>query len=146
VIRVFIENPPGSTTKNLHDEKTLEFKGSVPVARDYPFPYGFILDTTNEDGDNLDCFVLTGRALSRGDIVACSVIGLMEQLEDGKQDNKILATLVGESGQLTESVKSELKVFVTEVFSNQSGKSITAGEFLGLAPALRLIKHCRDKY
>jgi inorganic pyrophosphatase len=144
IIQVFIENPAGSRTKNIHDEKTLEFKGVIPVARAYPFPYGFILGTTNEDGDSLDCFVLTNRALRRGDVVACSVTGLMEQFEDGKQDHNILATLVGESVALTESVKSELKVFVTEVFDVQFGKSINVGEFLDVAPALSLIKQCSD--
>ncbi|MFC1847648.1 inorganic diphosphatase [Chloroflexota bacterium] len=169
IIQVFIENPAGSRTKNIHDEKTLEFKGSIPVAQAYPFPYGFILDTTSEDGGNLDCFVLTNHSLHRGDVVACSVVGLMEQYEDGKPDHNILATPVGESVALTESVKSELKVFVTEVFSvlgedmdvrlsggevmdyldevaqRLKSKNITAGEFLDVAPALSLIKQCSDK-
>ncbi len=146
IIHVFIENPAGVKTKHIYDEKTLEFKRSMPVARAYPFPYGFILNTTNADEDNLDCFVLTNRALKRGEVVECSVLGLMEQLEDGKQDNNILATPVGESTALTEAVKSELKVFVTEVFSNQPGKTINAGEFLGVAPALSLINKCRIKH
>jgi inorganic pyrophosphatase len=162
-IQVFIENPAGSRIKNVHDEKTMEFKGSVPVARAYPLPYGFILGTTSEDGGNLDCFVLTDRILHRGDIVDCSVVGLMEQFEDGKPDHNILAMLEGESETLTESMKSELKVFVTKVFSEvdvrPSGgdvqdlyekaqrlkiKKINTGEFLGVAPALSLVKQCRD--
>jgi inorganic pyrophosphatase len=169
IIQVFIENPAGSRAKNIHDEKTLEFKGSIPVARAYPFPYGFILGTTSEDGGNLDCFVLTNRALRRGDVVACSIVGLMEQFEDGALDHNILAALEGESASVTESVKSKLKKFVTEVFSElgedvdvrPSGskvpdyldgvvqrlksKKITPGEFLDVAPALSLIKQCSDK-
>jgi len=151
--------------KNIHDEKTLEFKGSILVARAYPFPYGFILDTTNEDGGNLDCFVLTNRPLNRGDIVSCSVVGLMEQFEDGEPDHNVLATFVGESVPLTESMKSKLRVFVSKVFSemevNPSGgdvpdylyekarclknKKIKAGKYSGIAPALSLIKQCREK-
>ncbi|HEY41907.1 MAG TPA: hypothetical protein G4O18_08665 [Dehalococcoidia bacterium] len=169
IIQVFIENPAGSRTKNIHNEKTLELKGSIPVTRAYPFPYGFILGTTNEDGGNLDCFVLTNRVLRRGDVVACSVVGLMEQFEDGEPDHNILATLVDESVALTESMKSKLKKFVTEVFSElgedvdvrPSGsevpdyldgmvqrlksKKITPGEFLDVAPALSLIKQCSDQ-
>jgi inorganic pyrophosphatase len=169
IIQVFIENLAGSRTKNIHDEKTFEFKGSLTVARPYPFPYGFILDTTSEDGGNLDCFVLTNRALCRGVIVDCSVAGLMEQFEDGKQDHNILATLAGESATLTESVKLELAAFVNEVFSlvdlnddvHRTGgevldylkgvaqrlkiKKISAGKFLDVAPALSLIKQCSDK-
>ena len=169
IIQVFIENPAGSRIKNIHDERTLEFKGSIPVARAYPLPYGFILGTTNEDGGNLDCFVLTTRVLRRGDIVDCSVVGLMEQFEDGTPDHNVLATLAGESVALTESVKSELRAFVAEVFSalgedagvRLSGgkvqdylngvaqrlrsKRISAGEFLDVASTLNLIRQCSDK-
>jgi inorganic pyrophosphatase len=74
-VNVFIENEAGSLTKNLHDERSLTHTGSVPVSHPYPFPYGFLLDTTNEDGDNLDCFVLTRADLRRGIIVECNVLG-----------------------------------------------------------------------
>jgi hypothetical protein len=69
VLRVFLENEAGSLTKNLHDERALTHTGGMQVSRPYPFPYGFLLDTTNEDGDNLDCFVLTRADLRRGSIV-----------------------------------------------------------------------------
>lgn len=82
---------------------------SIPVLGPTPFPYVFILGTTSDDGDNLDCFVLTDRELRKGDVVACSVAGLMEQFEDDKRDINILATLQGESVALTKSMKSELK-------------------------------------
>ena len=64
MIKVFIQNEAGSDQKHLHDEKTLEYKHTVRVSRSYPFPYGFILDTTSEDGDNLDCSSLRS-SLSR---------------------------------------------------------------------------------
>ena len=165
VIKVFIENPGGTNIKNIHDEKTLEYKGSIQVARPYPFPYGFILGTTSEDGGNLDCYVLTHRVLSRSSVVDCLVLGLMEQFEDGKSDHNILATPTGEVMTLTESMKSELRVFVAEVFSKTEvcpsseemqdflykkakrlkSKKINAGKFLGIVPARRLIKQCSDK-
>lgn len=169
IIQVFIENQAGSRIKNIHNEKTFEFKGCLTVARPYPFPYGFVLGTTSEDGGNLDCFVLTDHALNRGDIVDCSIVGLMEQFEDGDPDHNILAALASESANVTESIKSELAAFVTEVFSmvdlnddmsrtdgevldylkrkaiQLKSKKITPGEFLGIAPALSLIKKCSDK-
>lgn len=36
IIQVFIENPAGSKIKNIHDENTLEFTRSIPVARPTP--------------------------------------------------------------------------------------------------------------
>jgi inorganic pyrophosphatase len=57
-MKVFIQKEAGSFTKNFHDEKTLTFVRTTRVSRAYPLPYGFILNTTGDDGLNVDCFVL----------------------------------------------------------------------------------------
>lgn len=90
-LRVFIQNEAGSTRKNRHDEKTLAFLRSEEVSRPYPYPYGFVVDTTAADGLNVDCFVLTKQTLHTGDLVTCEVLGLMEQFEDGQDDHNVLA-------------------------------------------------------
>ena len=50
-MKVFIQNEAGSFVKHSHDEKTLERKREERVSGAYPFPYGFILGTTAEDGE-----------------------------------------------------------------------------------------------
>ena len=65
MIKVFIENEAGSDQKHLYNEKTLVFNKAITVSRKYPHPYGFILNTTSGDGDNLDCFILTEQKLQR---------------------------------------------------------------------------------
>jgi inorganic pyrophosphatase len=142
-IRVFIENESGSVTKNLHDERLLVHRGSVQVSRPYPFPYGFLLDTVNDDGDNLDCFVLTSRNLKTGSIVECEVVGLMEQTEQGQQDNNILARLPLEQIAVTISVQRQLADFVAHVFDHIPGRAVKAGRFLDAAAAWALIVACR---
>jgi inorganic pyrophosphatase len=142
-VKVFIENEAGSPTKNLHDERSLTHTGSMPVSRPYPFPYGFVLDTTNEDGDNLDCFVLTRADLRRGSIVECNVLGIMEQTENGQQDHNILALLPNEQMELTADVQKVLTDFVSHVFDHIPGRVIRAGRYLGVSEALRLILACR---
>ena len=64
--QVFIENPAGTNIKHTFNEKTLEPIRTDTVAAKYPFPYGFILQTTSGDGDNVDCFVITERELTTG--------------------------------------------------------------------------------
>jgi len=65
-MRVFIENEAGSFVKHYHNEKTLEPGGESRVSRAYPFPYGFVLNTSAADGDNVDCFVLTTERCAQG--------------------------------------------------------------------------------
>jgi inorganic pyrophosphatase len=120
--RVFIENEAGLKLKNHHDEKALTFQGSELVSRPYPFPYGFIIGTTNGDGDCLDCFVISKRALRTGEILECEAIGLMEQTEDGLSDHNVLAKLVGEGADVTAEVEATLADFVQNVFSHVPGQ------------------------
>jgi len=139
IMKVFIENEAGSNRKNLFNEKTLEYKKTVEVSRKYPYPYGFVIETTSGDGDNLDCFVLTTRTLKTGDIVDAEPIGMFEQIEDGKEDHKILATINREDVSITEELKSVFKDFTENVFSHRPGKTISIGRFLGKEEAENLI-------
>lgn len=144
-MKVFIENEAGSNKKNLHNEKTLEYKKTVTVSREYPYPYGFILDTTSGDGDNLDCFVLTDKKLKTGEIVDVESIGLMEQTEDGDEDHNILANLPGETYEVTEDTKSKLIDFVEHVFDHLPNKKmVVTGFFHGKSEAEALIKRSLD--
>jgi inorganic pyrophosphatase/GNAT superfamily N-acetyltransferase len=141
--KVFIENQAGSSRKNHDDEKTLMFQRSETVSRAYPFPYGFIIGTSAADGDCLDCFVISERALRIGEVVECEAIGLMEQTEDGLSDHNVLAQLVGERAAVTAEVRATLADFVQNVFSHIPGKAIGVGRFLGVNAAETAIEECR---
>lgn len=143
-MKVFIQNEAGSFVKHSHDEKTLQLKSDAQVSRAYPFPYGFVLETTAQDGDNVDCFVLTRKLLCTGQIVECCAIGLMEQFEDGQIDHNVLAVLPGEVSQLTSEVKQTLADFVHHVFDHVPGKKIQAGEFRDANAAAQHIKRYQD--
>jgi inorganic pyrophosphatase len=129
-IRVFIQNEAGSNQKNYHDEKRLLWQRAVNVSMAYPFPYGFVLETSADDGDNVDCFVITDMALRTGQVVECEVIGLMEQFEDGQVDHNVLARLPGSQATVDEAVRGRLKEFVTSVFSHIPDKHLVVGRFL----------------
>ena len=144
MIRVFVQNESGSDQKHLHDEKTVTYKETVTVSRAYPFPYGFILDTTSDDGDNLDCFVLTQRRLKTGEIVECEPVGLLEQIEDGDKDHNILARLADETPAITEEMKATFREFITHVFDHIPGKRIAVGQFLSKEAAESHIRACSD--
>jgi len=143
-LRVFIENEAGSRRKNIYDERTLTYQRTVEVARTYPFPYGFVIGTRSGDGDCVDCFVLTGATLSSGTIVECDPIGLLEQVEDGETDHKVLAILIGERIALDDVVVASLKHFITEAFAHVPGKRMEIGRLLSRQEAEAYVHACRD--
>ena len=151
-MKVFIENEAGSTVKHEHNEKTLELKSTTTVSRAFLFPYGFVLNTTAEDGDNVDCYVLTGRKLRTGEIVDCEPVGLMEQVEDGEVDHKVFAHLVGEPQVLNDAQKAALVEFAKHVFDHIPGKRMEIGRFLDRKAAVDYLEQhdersgkCADK-
>ncbi len=143
-MKVFIENEANSDQKNLYNEKTLEYIKTITVSRKYPYPYGFILKTTSGDGDNLDCFVITNQKLTRGQIIDCKAIGIMEQTEDGKEDNNILANIEGENIVVSKEIERELTEFVSHVFDHRLEKKVSVGKFLEKEEANEYIKKCLD--
>ncbi len=144
-MKVFIENEVGSDQKHIYNEKTLEFKEVFTVSRKYPFPYGFILNTTSGDGDNLDCFIITEKQLKTGDVVECEPIGIMEQIEDNEEDHNILAKLCEEEALVSERIKETLTEFVSHVFDHRVGKVVKVGRFLDKKEAEKHIEKCLDK-
>jgi len=141
-VRVFIENEAGSSTKNTFDETSLQLLGSAEVARAYPYPYGFVLDTLSGDGDCVDCFVVTDKALHTGDIVECVPVHLLEQIEDGEVDHKVLCVLAGSPDVVAAAAVATIRAFVTSVFSHIPGKRVELGSLLGPAEAARYVRQC----
>src|SRR5271154_4930788 len=143
-MRVFIQNEAGSHIKNFHNEKTLKFTGTAQVSRAYPLPYGFILNTTADDGLNVDCFVLTKTSLHTGQIVECDPVGLMEQIEDGKEDHNVLAVIRGEEARLDSETEQALAEFVSHVFDHVAGKEVQAGGFRSRESAIDYVTQHQD--
>ena len=107
-MKVFIEQPGEEKKKNIFDKKTGKLEKTISFHLTYPYPYGYILDTLSDDGDNLDCFVITDKKLETGSIVECEPIGMLEQFEDGRADHNILAILKGDSKQVDDEAKEKL--------------------------------------
>jgi inorganic pyrophosphatase len=141
-MRVFIENEVGSRRKNTYDERTLALLRSVDVSAAYPYPYGFVLGTSSGDGDAVDCFVLTNTPLKSGTTVECEAIGLLEQVEDGEIDQKVLAVLPGSEARIDEAVIAALKRFAAGVFARVPDKRMQIGRVLDRAAAEEYLAKC----
>ncbi len=98
VINVIIEIPKGSKNKYEFDEKLGIFKLDRVLHSSYQYPldYGFIPGTRSEDGDHLDALVMGGEALFTGCLVEVRPIGLLNMIDSGEPDAKVLAVQVGD--------------------------------------------------
>jgi inorganic pyrophosphatase len=143
-MRVFIENEAGSRRKNIYDERTLAHLRSVEVSAAYPFPYGFVLGTVSGDGDAVDCFVLTATTLASGTTVDCEPIALVEQIEDGEIDHKVLAALEGDEVRLDDAIVAAITDFIAGVFAHVPGKRVSLGRLLPRAEAEAYLHQCRE--
>ena len=141
-MRVFIENEAGSNDKNLFDERTFAHLGTVEISRAYPYPYGFVIGTRSGDGDAVDCFVLTDAPLGSGTTVECELVGLLEQIEDGEIDHKVLAVPLGATATLDNTLRATLTAFVSGVFAHIPGKRMEVGQLLGHAEAEAYVRKC----
>jgi inorganic pyrophosphatase len=92
VVNVVVEIPAGSNHKIEwnRDLAVFELDRVEPAIFAKPTNYGFIPQTLDEDGDELDVLVLTDQPLPTGIFLQAKVIGVMEFEDDGEIDDKIV--------------------------------------------------------
>ncbi|HRH70363.1 MAG TPA: inorganic diphosphatase [Flavobacteriales bacterium] len=102
VLRAVIEIPAGTVDKRQYDRSTntfpIDLRNGVPRRikfLPYPANYGFIPGTRMNkeeggDGDAVDVFVLCG-AVPSGTVMAVEPIGVIELLDAGERDDKVIA-------------------------------------------------------
>lgn len=95
-MNVIIEIPKGSKNKYEIDKETglIALDRAMHTAQDYPFDYGFVPKTLWEDDDALDVLVLTTYPLAPGILVRVRPVAVMEMIDDGESDNKIIGVPV----------------------------------------------------
>jgi len=94
-LNVVIEIPAGSNHKIEWDRKRACFMLDriEPMAFAKPCNYGFIPQTLDEDGDELDVLVITDQPLTTGIYVKARILGVMKFVDDGEVDDKIIAVV-----------------------------------------------------
>ncbi len=92
-VTAFIEVPKGSIMKYELDKESgfIKLDRVLYSAVHYPGDYGFIPQTLSEDGDPLDIIVLSNFPVVPGVIVQARPIGVLIMVDDGEQDEKIIA-------------------------------------------------------
>ncbi|OHA20462.1 MAG: hypothetical protein A2836_02725 [Candidatus Taylorbacteria bacterium RIFCSPHIGHO2_01_FULL_45_63] len=95
-INVIIEINRGSKNKYEIDKKTglIALDRTAHTSQDFPFDYGFIPQTLWDDGDAVDVVLLTTFPLLPGILVRVRPVALMNMVDGGDADDKIIAVPV----------------------------------------------------
>jgi len=110
-VNAVIEIPRGQTNKYEYDKKLHVFRldRNLYSPVHYPGDYGFIPSTLSLDGDPLDVLVLVDAPSFPGCVMTVRPIGMLEMVDQGKEDEKILA--VGTNNPLFKDMRDCTKLY-----------------------------------
>ncbi len=151
LVNVVVEIPAGSSNKIEWDrEKACFMLDRVePKIFAKPTNYGFIPQTIDEDGDELDVLILTEDPLPMGVYFEAKIIGAMVFEDDGEIDDKVLVVPAddrntGDLIQTLEDVPQRLIDQITHHFSHykdlkKPGSTIVK-EWVGIDGAKQIVR------
>lgn len=92
-VNAVIEIPRGTTNKYEYDKQLHVFRldRNLHSPVHYPGDYGFIPSTLSLDGDPLDVLVLVDAPSFPGCLMVVRPLGVLRMVDQGKEDEKILA-------------------------------------------------------
>jgi inorganic pyrophosphatase len=163
-IQAVIEIPAGRTEKWEVDKKDGNLKWNFKKGRPrvlkyigYPGNYGMIPRTllskeSGGDGDPLD-IILLGPPINRGEVASAKLIGVLKLLDDGEQDDKLIAVQFNSPLKKADSIEELDERFpgITQIlelwFTNYKGnrKMISKG-FGNLEEAERILNEASEQY
>lgn len=147
-INVVIEIPAGSHNKiEWNPEKACFMLDRVePEVFARPCNYGFIPQTTGEDGDELDALLLTDVPLPTGIAVNAHVLGVMKFNDSGEVDDKIVCVpysdrkegnYMNDIDDLPKSLLKQIEFFFNHYKDLRTPKGVTKVERFGDAAEAR---------
>ncbi len=121
----------------------------------YPFAYGCIPRTWDEDGDPLDIEIVgVTEPLIPGSVVEARIIGIMTFDDGGEVDDKVIAVLADDKRmdhitsyeQLGEHWIKETRYYWERYKDLKKPGSCKVNGFFGTEKALEIIASCEDRY
>lgn len=150
-----IEIPKGSKKKYELDKKSgmLILDRILYTSTHYPANYGFIPKTLADDGDPLDVLVLCNEIIDPLVLVPCYPIGVISMIDNGKNDEKIIAIPFEDpSYNVYRSIEAlpahlfqEMQHFF-RVYKQLEGKDTAVNEVQGFKAAVEIIEQCINNY
>jgi inorganic pyrophosphatase len=135
-IYAIIEIPKDSSIKYEVDDKTglLFIDRKLHTAMTYPFNYGFIPKTKEEDGDPIDVLILSNDKYSPLSVVRSKPIGVLITEDEEGKDSKIIAvpdkkidtsySKLEEIDQIDSEILAKIKHFFEHYKELEKGKFV----------------------
>jgi inorganic pyrophosphatase len=152
---VVIEISQGSQDKYEYDETLDVIKLDRVLYSSYHFPtnYGFIPETRAEDGDHTDVLLFSTNPLIPGTVAVARAIGIMEMIDSGEQDHKIVAVPVHDPrfddiqtlNDLPAHYTKEIRAFF-ETYKLLQNKVVEVKGFQGKDRAIQELEHTKKAY
>lgn len=150
-----IEIPKGEKVKYELDKRTglLKVDRVLYSSVMYPANYGFIPQTLGDDDDPLDVLVLMQEAVIPLSIVRARPIGMMTMIDQGQNDEKIIAIALDDPeytnyahiNQLPAHRLHELRRFFSD-YKKLEHKEVSVRDFLGPGEAMATIQESIGNY
>ncbi len=150
-----IEISKGSKKKYELDKETglIILDRVLYTSTHYPANYGFIPRSYGDDEDPLDVLVLCSQSLEPLTLVKCYPIGYISMLDDGRNDEKIIAIPFADPtynkykdiSDLPEHIFDEMCHFFN-VYKALEDKDAVASEVKGREEAIKVIEDALSRY
>lgn len=150
-----VEISKGSKKKYELDKETgfILLDRILHTSTHYPANYGFIPRTYGDDMDPLDVLVLCSEPIEPLSLVRCYPIGVMNMIDNGMGDEKIIAipfndptyNIYTNISELPPHIFNEMRHFFS-VYKELENKQTAVNEFGGPKEAIEIIEHCLKNY
>lgn len=150
-----IEITKGSKKKYELDKETgyLILDRILHTSTHYPANYGFIPRTYGDDNDPLDVLLLCSEQIEPMTLVRAYPIGVISMIDNGRNDEKIIAipcsdpnyNMYSDISELPEHIFDEMRHFFT-VYKNLENKETAVNEVSSREVAVEIIARAIEDY
>ncbi len=157
LVTTVIEIPKWSTLKIEWNRElaTFELDRVEPSIFAKPANYGFIPQTLDDDGDELDTLILTNDPIPTGVVVHAKIVGVLNFEDDGEMDHKVICVPAddrntGNALKDMDDLHEQWKMKIEHHFNHYKDlKKPGTTKVLGwgnVSDAIAIIKECQERW
>lgn len=157
IINVVNEIPTGSSMKIEWNRELAVFQLDrvEPQIFAKPTNYGFIPQTLDDDGDELDVLLITDEPLATGVFLEARIIGILNFEDDGEEDHKVVAVPADDRNtgnaiksldDLSDQLKKQIEYHFNHYKDLKKPGTTTVQGWGDVEEAKATIKECIDRW